>query len=117
MFHCLAAAAANLLVGRSRNPSWHRVYRALEHGRTRNACGHKQAMQRFQSEIQDFAEAFVILQDTRRRADYALEGRYYKLNVLANIAQAEDAVAQFERAAARQRRGFATYVLFRQRPP
>ena len=116
MFHCLAAAAANLLVGRSRNPSWHRVYRTLEHGAAKNACGHKQAMKHFQPEVQYFAETFVILQDTGRRADYALEGSYYQLNVLANIDRAEDAIAQFERADARDRRDFATYVLFRQRP-
>ena len=44
-------------------------------------------MERFQPEIQYFAETFVILQDARHRADYALEGRYYKLDILANIDQ------------------------------
>ena len=34
MFHCLAASAADLFIGTVRNPAWHRIYRALEHGRT-----------------------------------------------------------------------------------
>ena len=92
VFHCLAGAAANLLVGRSRGSAWHRVYLALEHGKAKSACGHKQAMKRFQPEIQYFADTFVILQDARHRADYALEGRYYKLDVLADIDQAENAI-------------------------
>ena len=116
VFHCLAGAAANLLVGRSRGSAWHRVYRALEHGKAKSACGHKQAMKRFQPEIQYFAETFVILQDARHRADYALEGRYYKLDVLADIDQAENAIIQFEQTDILHRRDFATHVLFRQRP-
>ena len=42
LFHCLAAAAADLLTGNgSRGPEWHQVYRALEHGKARKACQHK----------------------------------------------------------------------------
>ncbi len=40
VFHCLADAAANLFVGRSRGSAWPRVYRALEHGKAKSACGH-----------------------------------------------------------------------------
>ena len=112
VFHCLAGAAANLLVGRSRGSAWHRVYRALEHGKAKSACGHKQAMKRFQPEIQYFAETFVILQDARHRADYVLEGRYYKLDVLADIDQAENAIIQFEQTDILHRRDFATHVPF-----
>ena len=38
MFHALAANAADLLMGTSRGPAWHRVYRSLDHGRARKAC-------------------------------------------------------------------------------
>ena len=39
MFHCLAGTAADLLIGRTRGPAWHRGYRVLEHGRAGNAVG------------------------------------------------------------------------------
>ena len=48
-------------------------------------------------------------------ADYALEGRYYKLDVLADIDQAENAIVQFERTDLPNRRDFAAHVLFRGR--
>ena len=117
MFHCLAGAAADLLIGRRRSPAWHRVYRALEHGRARTACEHKRAMVGFPPEIRDFAKAFVMLQDARHQADYALEGRYDKLVVLAAIDRAENAIVQFEQADIWHRRGFAAHVLFRRRSP
>ena len=117
MFHCLAGATADLLIGRRRSPAWHQVYRALEHGRARTACEHKRAMAGFPPEILDFAEAFVMLQDARHQADYALEGRYDKLVVLAAIDRAENAIVQFEQADIQHRRGFAAHVLFRRRSP
>ena len=64
VFHFLAGTAANLLVGRSRGYAWR--WRALEHGKAKNACGREKAIKRFQPGIQCFAETFVILQDARR---------------------------------------------------
>ena len=116
MFHRLARVAADSLVGRRRNEAWHQVYRALEHGSARKACGNKQAMSRFAYQIQGFAETFVTLQHLRHKADYALEARYEKLVVLAAINEAEDAIAQLEQADKQQLRTFAVHVLFRRRP-
>ena len=116
MFHRLARVAADSLVGRRRNEAWHQVYRALEHGSARRACGNKQAMSRFAYQIQGFAETFVTLQHLRHKADYALEARYEKLLVLAAINEAEDAIAQLEQADKQQLRTFAVHVLFRRRP-
>ena len=62
------------------------------------------------------AEAFVELQKARQQADYAHEGQYSKLRVLAMIDAAEDAIVQFEQAEARHRRSFAVHVLFKRRP-
>ena len=115
MFHCLAGAAADLLIGRRRSPAWHQVYRALEHGSAKNACRNKQAMQGFPPEIQDFAEAFTALQKARHQADYALDVRYDKSDVLVAIDRAENAIVQFEQADIQHRRGFAAHVLFRRR--
>ena len=116
VFHCLAGTAADLFIGRSRNEAWHQVYRALEHGKARNACWHQRAMQRFPTEVRDFAEAFVMLQDRRHEADYALDDRYDKLDVLSAIDRAENAIARFDQADIEHRRSFVAHVLFRQRP-
>ena len=48
--------------------------------------------------------------------DYALDGRYYKPNVLAEIDKAEAAIARLEGADIRHRRRFAAHVLFKRRP-
>ena len=117
MFHCLAASAADLFIGTERNPAWHRTYRALEHGRARNACQQGQVMREFPTEIRDFAKAFVVLQKARQQADYALDAdAYRKSDVLGHIASAELAIGRFERADVAARRAFAAHVLFRQRP-
>ena len=116
MFHCLAASAANLFIGTERNPAWHRTYRALEHGRARTACRQAQAMPEFPVEIRDFADAFVVLQIERQKADYALDTAVYRQSdVLDYIVSAEQAISRFEKVDMAARRAFAAHVLFRQR--
>ena len=118
MFHTLAASAADLFIGTARSPAWHRTYRALEHGRARSACLRGQTIREFPAEIRDFAEAFVILQEARQQADYALDAAAYrKSDVLHSIASAELAISRFEQADVNAKRGFAAHVLFRQRAP
>ena len=51
LFHCLAGTAADLLTGASRGKEWHQVYRALEHGKARDACRQQAAMRTFPKEI------------------------------------------------------------------
>ena len=117
LFHCLSGTAADLLTGASPgSPEWQQVYRALEHGKARGACQQHGALRAFPMEIRRFAEAFVELQKARQQADYAHEGQYSKLRVLAMIDAAEDAIVQFEQAEARHRRSFAVHVLFKRRP-
>ena len=115
MFHCLAGCAANLIIGRARKPAWHQTYRALEHGKARNACEDKGPMAAFPQEVRGFAKAFVILQKARQQADYALDGRYDKLTVLGAIDMAERAIARFEQTDAQHRRAFVAHVLFKRR--
>ena len=115
MFHCLAGCAANLIIGRTRKPVWHQTYRALEHGKARNACEDRGALAAFPPEVRKFADTFVILQKTRQQADYALDGRYDKLNVLAAIDMAADTIVWFEQADVRHRRAFVAHVLFKRR--
>ena len=115
VFHCLAATVANALMGKGRGEAWHQTYRALEHGSARKACQNMQAMREFPPEIRRFAKSFKDLQGARNRADYALDGRYNKLDVLADIATAEAAIAWLEGADAQHRRRFAAHVLFKRR--
>ena len=115
MFHCLAGCAANLIIGRTRKPAWHQTYRALEHGKARNACEDKGPMAAFPQEVRHFAKTFVILQKARQQADYALDGRYDKLTVLGAIDMAERAIVRFEQADAQHRRTFVAHVLFKRR--
>ena len=116
VFHCLAATAADLFIGRQRTSAWHRVYRAVEHGRVRNACREVRAMREFPVEIRYFAKRFVALQKARQQADYALDtDDYRQSDVLVYIAAAELAIGQFEKVDIEARRGFAAHALFRQR--
>ena len=118
LFHCVAAAAADMLTGNRRySPEWHQVYRALEHGKAKQACGQQGVMQAFPMEIRSFAKAFVELQGARHEADYALEGQYLKPDVFAIITRAEEAINKFEQADVRPRRRFAVHVLFKRRQP
>ena len=75
-----------------------------------------QALQHFPPEIQRFADRFVDLQGARHQADYALDGRYTKPDVLAVISAAEMAISWLEDADARHQRRFAAHVLFKRRP-
>ena len=102
--------------GLGRGEAWHQTYRALEHHGARRACQNKRAMGEFPPELQDFAKAFNDLQGARNRADYALDGRYHKPNVLAQIGRAEMAIGWLEGADVQHRRRFAAHVLFKRRP-
>ena len=116
VFHCLAATAADLFIGRTRTPAWHRVYCALEHGRARSACREAQTTPNYPEEIRYFAKRFVALQKARQQADYALDtDDYRQSDVLVYIAAAELAIGQFEKVDIEARRGFAAHALFRQR--
>ena len=72
-------------------------------------------MKRFPPEIHALANRFCNLRKERERADYALDARFYKSSVLANIVSAESAIRDFERASPAQRRAFSTHVLFKPR--
>ena len=118
VFHCLARTAADTLIGRGRVDAWawHQVYRALDHTAARRACRNMGVIQEFPHAIQRFADTFVALQKARHQADYALDVRYYKLDVLAEIDSAETAIARLEGADLPHRRRFATHVVFKRRP-
>lgn len=119
LFHCLAKCCANLLIGgpgaaRS-SGAWHQVYRALDHGFAKNACKKNDKIALFPQEIQDFANAFVIMQEKRHSADYDPKGTFYKSDVALQIEITKVVVEDFEKAALKDRRAFAAFVLLKER--
>ena len=119
MFHALARCCADLLVGANRasrdQVAWEQTYRALEHGHARNQCNNFSAMARFPAEIFNFGRWFVAMQRYRHQADYAPEISFSRIQVEELIGQTERCIADFNAAPARDRRSFATHVLFRLR--
>lgn len=117
LFHALARNCADHLIGASRasrsNPAWNQVYRALRHGSVKDACRQTTILARFPRSIQEFADVFVQAQTKRERAAYDPDERVFKSSVLADIATAADAVRKLEDAAAKDRRAFAAFVLFK----
>lgn len=122
LFHCVAAAGADLLVGGKQSDrserAWRQAYRALNHGRAKNRCkeiiGKKKQMG-FPAELEDVAAEFVNLQRTRHRADYDPAEPFTKTDVLQTIRVAERAMAKFTQADRRDRRAFVVYMLLDKR--
>lgn len=116
MFHTLARASADLLVGgsgaeRSR-PAWKQVYRSLGHGTTKKAC-RSDSLKKFPQEIQDFANMFMEMQTKRLAADYDPLHRSHKSTVMLEIDGVEAAIKDFKKASLKDRRAFAALVLFK----
>ncbi len=72
-------------------------------------------MSKFPREIEDFANAFVALQEKRHMADYDPSARFSKYEVQRDIVAARTFIEGFQAARAKHRRAFAVYVLFRTR--
>ena len=119
MFHCLASCCANSFVGGQNadrsEPAWRQVYRALEHGLAKSNCRNKSIISKFPPEIENFANAFVLLQEKRHLADYDPSARFTKYEVQRDIVAARAFIKGFQAARAKHRRAFAVYVLFRTR--
>ena len=114
LFHCLANNCADMLAGADASNrdelAWEQTYRALEHGTAARRCN-SQSIVRFPDEIQDFAAKFVETRGKRESADYAAESGLAPAEVIEDINAAESVIARFLQAPARDRRGFAIYVL------
>ncbi|MFN7594553.1 MAG: hypothetical protein ACK5PU_02945 [bacterium] len=119
LFHCLARTNANLLVGgegasRSKH-AWKQVYRAIDHGSARIACGDGATIRKFPKAIEDFANTFVTMQSKRNSADYDPTARFTKSEVVQDIATARQAIVAFDAEVAKDRRAFCAFVLFKRR--
>lgn len=81
----------------------------------KNACKHAEIITKFSDEIQDFANAFVTLQEKRHDADYDPFAKFTKSEVLADIELADAAIKKISSATASDARAFAIHVLFKNR--
>lgn len=117
LFHCLAGTSADLLIGGSSSErskhAWVEVYRSLGHGPAKAACEDNKTISKFPQAIQNFADKFVEQQRKRHEADYDPYAKFYKSDVLADIASTKLVVDAFHQASLKDRRAFASWVLFR----
>ncbi|MBX5452802.1 MAG: hypothetical protein K6U10_02565 [Acidobacteriia bacterium] len=119
LFHCLARECADLLIGgpnSGRSPeAWLQVYRSLEHGIARERCKNTKMLAKFPNGIQDFADAFVEIQQKRYDADYNPSVQFAKASVKTDLILVEGAIAKFLSEPKSDRRAFCVYILFKQR--
>jgi hypothetical protein len=119
MFHTLARCCADLLIGGSGSnrskKAWSQVYRAVDHGFAKSACGNNQVLQRFPQAIQDFANMFVQMQIKRHDADYNPDYRAYKSAVITDIFIANAIIHHFNRVPLKDRRAFAAHAIIKHR--
>lgn len=119
LFYAMAQNCADMLIGTGSNSrskhAWLEVYRSLAHGPAKGACDHKRIIDRFPTEIRGFAAVFSDMQDVRHSADYDPSVTFYRSSVQADITRVEEAIAGFRAADAKDRRAFASWVLFKER--
>jgi hypothetical protein len=117
LFHALAGNCADMLIGTSKSSrskhAWAEVYRSPSHGAARSACEDRAVISRFPDEIVSFAAAFADMQGKRNAADYDPTARYLKSAVLADIDRAERVISTLWGSPTKDRRAFASWVLFR----
>ena len=115
LFHCLATCCADMLVGgagaRRSQPAWRQAYRALQHGTASKRCERRAMVEKFPSEIQNFAVLFAFMQKERHRADYDPNSVFYKNYVRILIELAAIHIRRFNEVPVKDRRAFAVYVL------
>jgi len=114
LFHALALAGADLLVGKvsaqRSDKAWRQVYRALQHGDIKSRC--EGLPNSFPSPLADVAQAVVQLQKLRHDADYDPVAVFRRSDVRSHIIQAETAVRKFTSASTSDRRAFVVWLLF-----
>lgn len=114
VFHALARASADGLVGDDRNDrpnrAWVEVYRGLSHGPCKEACERAKAIG-FPEEIEGFANNFVQLQNLRKRVDYDPTCRPTVEEARQWISIADLSIRKLLQAEKNGKVAFATWVL------
>lgn len=91
------------------------MYRAVEHKATKNACKDGKIITKFPKPIEDFANAFVSMQEKRHSADYDPYGMFDKSTVVQDIATVKQAITEYAKAPIKDRRAFCAFILFKKR--
>ena len=116
MFHALASCCADTMIGatpsRRSNQAWRQVYRALEHGRSKQQCSNMRMMRLFPTAIQNFGEHFILMQRLRQSADYDPLVEFHRSQIKQLVEETGDTIRQFESVDTTDRRAFSAYVLF-----
>jgi hypothetical protein len=120
MFHCLANCCANQLIGKrgaasTAKPAWLQVYRALDHGHANKQCKNQEILKKFPTDLANFGTVFVSMQLKRHRSDYDPYVKFYKSAVLNDKIEVEGAIEKFESCLNKDKRAFASWVLFKSR--
>jgi len=68
---------------------------------------------KFPKEIEDFANAFVTMQEKRHQADYDPAAIFAKSEVFHDVAVTAQAIRDYKSIRAKHRRAFCAYVLFK----
>lgn len=93
--------------------AWIEVYRSLAHGAAKSACEDRVIIRKFPPHIVEFATTFVELQLKRHAADYSPIVNLYKTSVISDIDKAERVIANFYDCQLKDRRAFASWLLFK----
>lgn len=106
-----------MLIGTSKvtrsKHAWTEVYRSIAHGSAKAACQDGSVVAKFPSAIVDFAYAFAEMQTKRHVADYSPDATFYKSAVSSDIDRAESVIKAFATVPAKDKRAFASWLLFR----
>ncbi len=118
VFHSFCQNCAYTLVGTSKrnrpNRAWQHVYRGLDHGAARSACEAARNIG-FPQLIKDCADTFVELQKQRHDCDYDPNIRVSRLEALAVVKRATEAVRNLRNSPFNDRKAFAVQVLVKKR--
>jgi uncharacterized protein (UPF0332 family) len=114
LFHGLAETAADRLIGSTsevhRTPAWRRVYRALNHSEAKKACV-RSGQSNSSGDLLIFTTTFPDLQDLRHQADYDPNVRFQHSFVVAQVDEAEEALAALQRVGKAEQLDFITLAL------
>lgn len=113
----MARNCADMLIGgpgaQKSKHAWNEVYRSLVHGTAKSACEQRDIILKFPVPIADFASKFVEMQRKRHSADYDPSAKFFKSDVISDIAATEVVIGNFLNALAKDKRAFASWVLFK----
>jgi uncharacterized protein (UPF0332 family) len=126
VFHFVLGEAADEFVGRTKRtaPRYALVYRSVDHRAFKTLCEHVRTstpapkIRAFlppstaDTKLQEFAEAFLELQQKRHSADYDPSIQVKTSDALLAISVARSAIGKFSQSTPARRKAFLTLLLF-----